>query len=119
MLRPQLDDHTAVARAAIPIERSTGPLLLLSGRDDHLWPSTRMGEMLVSRMSRYGRAYDIEYVSYPLAGHARFTQPDPIAQPHPGVGLDLGGHPDGDARAQTDGWRRIAEFFARASVTGT
>src|SRR4029450_6663209 len=33
-----LADRAAVERATIPVERINGPVLLLSGEDDQLWP---------------------------------------------------------------------------------
>ena len=38
-----LEDAEAAARAEIPVERINGPVLLISGKDDAMWPSTRHG----------------------------------------------------------------------------
>ena len=35
----RMQDAAALARAAIPVERIAGPVLLFSGKDDQLWPS--------------------------------------------------------------------------------
>lgn len=37
-----LGDSTAVSNAEIPVEQIQGPVLLVSGRDDQLWPSSVM-----------------------------------------------------------------------------
>ncbi len=39
----------APAAAAIPVEAIHGPILLIAGRDDALWPSAAMAEQLVER----------------------------------------------------------------------
>ena len=43
VLRPafesSLDDASAAAAAAIPVEKIAGPLMLISGTDDQVWPS--------------------------------------------------------------------------------
>ncbi|MEM9987115.1 MAG: acyl-CoA thioester hydrolase/BAAT C-terminal domain-containing protein, partial [Bacteroidota bacterium] len=42
--RQGLSDSTAVNRAFIPVENINGPLLLLSGKDDQVWPSAMMSD---------------------------------------------------------------------------
>ena len=46
----ELRDVRAVQGAAIPVERICGPVLLISGTDDQLWPSTMMCEMITERL---------------------------------------------------------------------
>lgn len=109
----RLEDAEVVARAAIPVEQSSGPLLLLSGQDDHVWPSARMADMLVARLAGHGRAAAIDHTSYAGAGHALLSPPaNPTSSP--AAGLDMGGNPDADTRARTDAWDRIPAFLARA-----
>lgn len=59
----------AVDAARIPVERSAGPLLLLSGDDDHQVPSAPMAHEIVRRMEGHGRGDDVTSVVYPGAGH--------------------------------------------------
>jgi len=47
-MSPHAPEEVDVAR--IPVERSAGPILLLSGDDDHQWPATPMAEEIVRRM---------------------------------------------------------------------
>ncbi|HYD08927.1 MAG TPA: acyl-CoA thioester hydrolase/BAAT C-terminal domain-containing protein, partial [Acidimicrobiales bacterium] len=59
----------AVAAAAIPVERATGPLLLLSGEDDGMCPASLMARMIVERMAAHGRRRDVEHLDFPDCGH--------------------------------------------------
>ena len=64
-----LDNTVAVAQAAIPIERACGPVLLISGEDDRMWPAARMCAMVVDRMRRNGWEGSIRHLNFPEAGH--------------------------------------------------
>ena len=47
----------AVEAAMIPVERIAAPILLISGTDDQLWPSTAFGELAMKRLARSERPY--------------------------------------------------------------
>lgn len=109
-----LRDEDAVAEAMIPIERAPGPVLLLSGGDDRIWPSARMAEMLVERMERRGGAGEITHIAYPDAGHDLFDTPVPgpgIELPEGGPALDSGGTQEADERARADAWHKAGGFL--------
>ena len=44
-----LQDADAVRAAEIPVERARGPILLVSGEADAMWPSTHLGELVERR----------------------------------------------------------------------
>lgn len=44
MCRSALADHHAAESTAIPVERIGRPVLLVSGDDELMWPSTMMAE---------------------------------------------------------------------------
>jgi dienelactone hydrolase len=67
-----LDNVAAVDEAAIRVERATGPVLLVSGGDDRVWPADRMCRMVVDRMRRAGRERDVKHLNFPDAGHVLF-----------------------------------------------
>lgn len=107
-----LDDQAAVARAAIPVERANGPVLLVSGTDDRLWPSTRMADQVLARLEGHGHPFPDRHLAYEGAGHG-ITFP---YQPTPDVaagGLPLGGTPAATARAARDHWPRVLRFLHR------
>jgi hypothetical protein len=41
-----LRDTRAVERATIPVEKTRGPILLVSGTDDQMWPSSALAAMI-------------------------------------------------------------------------
>ncbi len=112
----------AIAAAEIPVERSGGPVLLLSGEDDALWPSVTLAEIAVRRARARGAAYPVRHVTYPAAGHA-FARPAgfpvPASAVHPITGehIAYGGSPAGNAHASASSWAEIIGFL-RASLAG-
>jgi pimeloyl-ACP methyl ester carboxylesterase len=106
-----LDDREAVERAAIPIERATGPLLLVSGGDDRVWSATRMCEMMVNRMAAHGRSADVVHHHYPKAGHMLFPYTRPTDVPFPPFPMELGGTPEADADAHASAWPAVVRHL--------
>jgi dienelactone hydrolase len=50
-----LEDRAAVEAAAIAVERIRGPVLLISGEDDRLWPSPVLAEIAAARLAAHTR----------------------------------------------------------------
>lgn len=103
--------------ARIPVERSTGPILLLSGDDDHQWPAAHMADEIVRRMVDHGRGGDVTSVVYPGAGHTFLVQ-DFMPPPGTGAGpqFDFGGSTQADHVAGEDAWRRAVTFLQASKV---
>jgi pimeloyl-ACP methyl ester carboxylesterase len=96
----------------IPVERSVGPILLLSGDDDHMWPAAPMAREIVWRMREHGRGDDITNVVYPGAGHIFFMRDFfPPAGPSNGPTFDFGGTAAADVIASRDAWQRAVAFL--------
>lgn len=109
-----LANRDAAAEAAIPIERARGPVLLVSGQDDRVWPSERMGEMLDERMDDHGRSADVAHLVYPDAGHDLLDTPEPapgVPLPSGGPAYDDGGTPEGDEGARADAWEKAGRLL--------
>ncbi len=107
-----LDNATAVEAATIAVERATGPLMLVSGGDDRMWPAERMCGMVVDRMRRHGRAGGVTHVNYPEAGHVLF----PYANIASGgvtfpMAFNLGGNPKAAAAAHRSVWPQVVKHF--------
>jgi uncharacterized protein len=107
MMEPGLDDAAPVEKAAIAVERCTGPVLLVSGGDDRVWPTTRMCTRLVERMSSHGRRDAIKHLNYPRAGHMLFPYSRPADTLVPEMLTDFGGSPEADAAAHADAWPEV------------
>jgi len=100
-----LDGVAADDAAIIPIERATGPVLLISGRDDRMWPASRMSRMLVDRARRFGREHLVRHLDFADAGHALFAvDPADLKQPMP---FDLGGSEAAQAGAHEVAWPQV------------
>lgn len=111
----RLRNREAVERAAIPVERINGPVLLISGRDDQLWPSTVLAEMVMDRLRRRGHRFPDEQLAYESAGHQIGKAYLPAGSTLIAGGrLATGGTPEGNAGAQEDSWPRVLKFLRAA-----
>jgi dienelactone hydrolase len=118
-----LDDVDAVAAAEIPVERINGPVLLISGTDDAVWPATTLSEFAVRRLRAHGHPHAVEHLIYERAGHVigppvpgmPFTMTHAV---HPIIGLDFafGGTVEANAAASADAWPRAVRFLEGALV---
>lgn len=102
-----LSDAEVVAASMIEIEKCTGPLLLVSGGDDHVWPTARMCGMLTDRMASHGESERITHLHYPEAGHMLFPYSRPADTLVPETPMDLGGSPEANAAAHVDAWPSV------------
>ncbi len=59
-----------VERAAIHVENIRGPILLISGQDDALWPSAEMANAVCARLKERGFKYKYANLIYKNAGHS-------------------------------------------------
>ena len=102
--------------ARIRVEQAAGPILLLSGDDDHQWPAVPMAAEIERRMKDHGRGDDITNVVYPDAGHV-FLVREFIPPAMLGIGgvYDFGGTPEADTVAGKDAWQRIRDFLTAGS----
>ena len=114
MFLRSLEDRAAVEAAAIPVERIRGPVLLVSGEDDRLWPSPVLAEIAVARLAAHGRA--ATHLRYAGAGHmigpvGLPATANTILHPLRGRAMALGGTPAGNAAAAADSWPRVLQFL--------
>lgn len=100
----------APEQAVIPIERARGPVLLVSGGQDGLWPSSRMSKMVVERAHAMGRPDLVRHLDYPDAGHVPLEKIPDIAPPG-GLQFDLGGTREADIAAHRDAWPHVLELL--------
>lgn len=114
-----LQDAQAVSRAAIPVERIRGPVMLIGGRDDGLWPSARFVELAAERLAKHGHPYPVVAISYDDAGHTityPYVPTTVLSRPHPISRIELayGGTAAGNARAGAESWAAVLAFLAEA-----
>jgi dienelactone hydrolase len=111
-----LEDPGSCGAAEIPIERISGPILLVSGEDDHFWPSTVMADLAIRRARERGFEHNLTHLRYPGAGHNCAGVPGiPLSSwiEHPLTGgrYSFGGTPATNARARIDSWPRVIAFL--------
>jgi len=111
-----------LAQATIPVERSGGPILLLSGEDDAMWPSVALAEIAVERAAAQGAVQPIRHLRYRDAGHNFTTAagfPVARASVHPlsGEYYSYGGSLLGNAHASVSSWGEILEFLQNSLST--
>lgn len=115
----RLEDTIAAAQAAIPVERINGPVLLISGDDDQVWPSSLMAGQIVTRLRRHGFKHAHRHLAYSGAGHSigrPYTSTMAIHEErHPITRRlsDTGGTPSGTAWASEDSWPKVLEFLEK------
>jgi dienelactone hydrolase len=105
-----------LAAATLPVEETDGPVLLVSGEDDRLWPSTWMAENIGQRLDERGYDHRLEHCRYPDAGHAISAPYRPVVGRETsefvfGSDLALGGTPDGYADADADSWSAVLDVL--------
>lgn len=109
-------DHPAV----IPIEQVRGPVLLISGGVDAMWPSTPMSDLAVRRAAASGRDHLVTHLRYERAGHMCAGVPGlPVVvdarHPLTGSRYSFGGTRTHNAQARVDSWPRIVTFLHEAA----
>ena len=100
--------------AVIPVERINGPVMLICGKNDSLWPSCPMSEQVVARLKAKGFRHPVEFLAYSDAGHAVFGPPVPADNPHFDNLGSLGGSAKGNEAAREDNWLRSLAFMDEA-----
>ena len=114
-----LRKHDPVAAATIQVERIKGPVLLISGTADELWPSARFAELVMERLRENEHPYPDKHVRYPGAGHfvcfpyaLPSMPPMTRMSPVPVFTMDFGGTAEANAASARDSWPEILRFLA-------
>lgn len=116
--RDNLKDQGVVEAAAIPVERIEGPVLLISGGNDQVWPAESLSDLAMAGIERRRRPYPRVHLKCPKAGHLTSYPYLPITGEgirlaEMGLTLAFGGEPAAAAVA-ADSWPRVREFFREA-----
>jgi hypothetical protein len=106
-----LPQHPA---AVIPVERIAGPVLLLCGEEDSLWPSCPMARAVKARRDGSGVGLETTLLAYEDAGHFGVGPPLPEGKDAPFMLTVFGGTEQGNITARKDGWPRTLAFLETA-----
>jgi len=120
VLPRELRNPSAVADAAIDVQQTHGPILLIAGNDDGVWDSSSMADAVVHRLKRAHFPYSYDLLKYPHAGH-RAGRPEivptwhgTVRNPTSGREENLGGSAQGDAESSLDAIPKVLEFLGKS-----
>ena len=105
---------------AIEVEKASGPILMISGDDDGVWPSSPMALAVMSRLKLNHFAYHYEHLRYShtghRAGHQAITPEWHGAIRHPVSGREVhwGGTPQGNAESCLDASPKVLDFLRQS-----
>jgi hypothetical protein len=122
---PRMRDPSTAMTAAIAVEQTRGPIILISGEDDGVWPSSQMTSAIVDRLRHEHFAYPVESLKYPHAGHrAGRSEIVPawhgkVTHPVSGKEVDLGGTAKGDAESSLDAIPKVLVFLRQSLGTAS
>ncbi len=98
--------------ATIAVERIRGPLLLVAGEEDQLWPSLLMAQRIMQRRGERGGHARDRLLAYAGAGHLIGKAFLPSGSTRIAGGrIETGGTPTANARAQADAWPKVIAFL--------
>jgi dienelactone hydrolase len=93
----------------IPVEKTNGPILLISGDDDRMWPSARMGDQIIERLAAHGHPFRSRHCRYPDAGHLMRSPGVPTSALH--NTFAFGGRGPAQAAANRAAWTETIAFL--------
>ena len=112
-------DH--VSAATIKVERIKGPILLFSGKNDSVWPSSLMADMIEKRINDSNFKFDFNNIQYENAGHLISSNPDSDSDTSERMGkitidgkvyeFAYGGTMNGDNKAKKLARIKVFEFI--------
>jgi dienelactone hydrolase len=114
-----MDDGEMARAAAIEVEKINGPIMLISGDDDAMWPGTLFSEKVKQRLEQADFTHEVQHKSYPGAGHLIAGLPYQPTTVHTMFHLvikkpvALGGTTEADAKATLSGWRTVLQFLEK------
>ena len=107
--------------AAIKVEQINGPVLLLSGKADEVWPSSKMADQIEIRLKTNSFAFPFYNLQYEGAGHLISTNPDAENDVDNRSGTmvidgktykyDFGGSKEADILAKKEAKIKVFEFL--------
>lgn len=106
----------------IEVENIKGPIMLIDGKEDLLWPSTDSSKKIISRLNHNSHNYENIHLSYDNVGHC-FDLPgiplfkDDFSFNYGKYKYLLGGDEESTINAEYDSWNKIILFIDKISKT--
>jgi dienelactone hydrolase len=96
-----------MGKSRIPVENIHGPVFLVSGTDDAVWPSSRMADAITASLKAAGKP--VTHLKYPGAGH--LTTLPGLPAPEIVETRVFGGTSFKSSLALEDAWQKMVTFF--------
>jgi dienelactone hydrolase len=114
-----LRDASVVEAATIHAECINGPVLIVTGQADGLWPCERLTSYALARMRARNFSHEVQHLCYAGAGHGIgwpnvATTVTRFKHPVSGDEIDLGGSASATAHASRDSWPRVLAFLRQS-----
>lgn len=114
-----LKDNEFVKDAAIKVEKIQGPILLFSGKDDQVWPSSRMADRIETRLKENNFKYQFKNIQYDDAGHLISGNPDSNSEQRTGTmtinnkqySYEYGGTNEGNFKAKQNARSEVMKLI--------
>jgi dienelactone hydrolase len=103
-----------LADAEIPVERTNGPILIVCGEADDMWPAIELTDVVLRRVAEARFPHPVRRLAYPDAGHLITLPYLPVRTSaiHPlGGNFAYGGTRAGTAAARAAAWREMLAFL--------
>jgi uncharacterized protein len=97
-----IQNQEEVKKGFFPIEKTNGPILLVSSTLDNIWPSKELSEMAIERLKVSKFSYKYKHLNY-QAGHFIFIPYEPITR--------CDASPEEVAYADKNSWSNILLFL--------
>ncbi|HEX9328149.1 MAG TPA: acyl-CoA thioester hydrolase/BAAT C-terminal domain-containing protein [Reyranella sp.] len=123
--RSHLQDRHAVERATIAVEQIRGPVQLVSGADDQMWPSAELADIAFHRLQEHRHPYPFRHLKFDRAGHQILIPHGPRTVLVSSMGVvgfegylySQGGTAKDNADAGAAAWRDLLAFLAEACAS--
>lgn len=109
-LRNKHDEEEAM----IPAERMKSKILLISGQDDQVWPSSLMGKRIAAHLQQHHFAYPVIHLDFANVGHlVRYPGVPTTVQQVASAKFvfSLGGRAKEHAKANRQYWEQLLHFL--------
>lgn len=108
-------------QATIKVENINGPILLLSGKEDQVWPSAFMADKVANRLKENNFQHAFQNIQYEKAGHLISSHPDINSAMRTGTmnidgkdyEFEYGGTTEGDKKAKQDAKIKVLDFLEK------
>jgi len=107
-------DPATIEKAAIPVEKINGPILLVSGTDERIWPGGDFCAAIVARLKKARFPYEVKHLSIEGGGHTSMLPF--LVTANRGLLIDgypSGGSPQADAHGGYRSWSETLAFLHR------